>query len=71
MLKRIRVAGWKPIKDQTIELTHCTVVIGANGAGKTNLLSLLKLLNFPQGYVKIKGFGSGCGACGHKLITSG
>ncbi len=45
MLKRIRVAGWKSIRDQTIELTPLTVVIGANGAGKSNLLSLFKLLN--------------------------
>ena len=44
MLKRIRVAGWKSIKDQTVDLTPLTVVIGANGAGKSNLLSLFKLL---------------------------
>ena len=45
MLKKIRVAGWKSIKDQTVDLTPLTVVIGANGAGKSNLLSLFKLLN--------------------------
>jgi len=45
MLKRIRVVGWKSIKDQTVDLTPLTVVIGANGAGKSNLLSLFKLLN--------------------------
>jgi predicted ATPase len=45
MLKRIRVVGWKSIKNQTIDLTPLTVVIGANGAGKSNLLSLFKLLN--------------------------
>ena len=45
MLKRIRVAGWKSIKDQTIDLTPPTVVIGANGSGKSNLFSLLKMLN--------------------------
>jgi predicted ATPase len=45
MLKRIRVAGWKSIKNQTVDLTPLTVVIGANGAGKSNLLSLFKLLN--------------------------
>jgi predicted ATPase len=45
MLKRIHVAGWKSIKDQTIDLTPLTVAIGANGAGKSNLLSLFKLLN--------------------------
>jgi predicted ATPase len=45
MLKTIRIAGWKSIKDQTLDLTPLTVVIGANGAGKSNLLSLFKLLN--------------------------
>jgi predicted ATPase len=45
LLKRIRVVGWKSIKNQTVELTPLTVVIGANGAGKSNLLSILKLLN--------------------------
>ena len=45
MLRTIRVAGWKSIKDQTLELTPLTVVIGANGAGKSNLLSLFELLN--------------------------
>src|SRR5947209_1382067 len=45
MLKQIRVAGWKSIKNQTVDLTPLTVVIGANGAGKSNLLSLFKLLN--------------------------
>jgi predicted ATPase len=43
-LKRIHVAGWKSIKDQTIELSPLTVVIGANGAGKSNLLSLFELV---------------------------
>jgi predicted ATPase len=45
MLKRIRVIGWKSIKNQTFELTPLNVAIGANGAGKSNLLSLVKLLN--------------------------
>lgn len=45
LLKRIRLVGWKSIKDQTLDLTPLTVVIGANGAGKSNLLSLFKLLN--------------------------
>ncbi len=63
MLKRIRVAGWKSIKDQTIDLTPLTVVIGANGAGKSNLLSLLKLINIMfantpglRNYVALNGF---------------
>ena len=45
LLKRIRVDGWKSVKSQTVDLTPLTVVIGANGAGKSNLLSIFKLLN--------------------------
>jgi predicted ATPase len=45
ILKRIRVVGWKSIKDQTLDLTPLNVVIGANGAGKSNVLALVKLLN--------------------------
>ncbi len=45
ILKRIHLAGWKSIQDQTLDLTPLTVVIGANGSGKSNLLSLFKLLN--------------------------
>ncbi|MGO9597391.1 MAG: AAA family ATPase [Isosphaeraceae bacterium] len=45
MLKRVHVAGWKSIRDQTIDFTPLNVIIGANGAGKSNLLSLFKLLN--------------------------
>lgn len=44
-LERIRIAGWKSIKEQTIDLGPLNVAIGANGAGKSNLLSLFKLLN--------------------------
>jgi predicted ATPase len=44
-LKRIRVVGWKSIKDQTIYFMPMNVVIGANSAGKSNLLSLFRLLN--------------------------
>jgi len=63
LLKRIRIAGWKSIKNQTIDLTPLTVVIGANGAGKSNLLSVFKLLQamfgeqprFPN-YVAYHGF---------------
>jgi predicted ATPase len=41
----VHIAGWTSIKDQTLELTPLTVAIGANGAGKSNLLSLFRLLN--------------------------
>ncbi|MGL4422013.1 MAG: AAA family ATPase, partial [Gemmataceae bacterium] len=54
LLQSIRLAGWKSIKEQTLELNALTVVIGANGAGKSNLLSLFKLMN--QMFAKTPGF---------------
>ena len=44
MLKRIHLKGWKSIRDQSINLNPLTVVIGANGSGKSNLLSLIRML---------------------------
>lgn len=45
LLKQIRLKGWKAIEDQTIDLQSLNVFIGANGAGKSNLIGLLRLLN--------------------------
>ena len=63
ILKKLHLAGWKSIEDQTLNLTPLTVVIGANGAGKSNLLSLFKLLNAMfantpgfRNYVGLSGF---------------
>jgi predicted ATPase len=44
-LKSIHIRGWKSIKDQMLELAPLNVVIGANGSGKSNLLSVFRLLN--------------------------
>ena len=43
MLKRIRLKGWKSIRDQSITLNPLTVLIGANGSGKSNLLSFIAM----------------------------
>jgi len=40
----LRVIGWKSIKDAKIEFGPLNVLIGANGAGKSNLLSFFKFL---------------------------
>lgn len=45
MLKTVRLAGWKSIKDQTIELLPLNVFIGANASGKSNLISFFRFLN--------------------------
>lgn len=42
-LKRIYLRGWKSIRDQSINLNSLTVMIGANGSGKSNLLSLIRM----------------------------
>ncbi|MDR2880491.1 MAG: AAA family ATPase [Azoarcus sp.] len=41
MLKKISVQGFKSIEKQTIELGALNVLVGANGSGKSNLLSAL------------------------------
>jgi predicted ATPase len=45
MLKRIEIKGYRSIKDATLELHNLNVLIGANGAGKSNFVSFFKLLN--------------------------
>ncbi|HZF10176.1 MAG TPA: AAA family ATPase [Thermoanaerobaculia bacterium] len=44
-LDRIHVAGYKSIRDQTLDLGLLNVLIGANGAGKSNLMGVFRLLN--------------------------
>ncbi len=44
-IERITVHGWKSIAAQTIELRDLNVLIGANGSGKTNFISLFRLLS--------------------------
>ena len=44
-LRRIELHGFKSIKDMDIELRDLNVLIGANGAGKSNLISFFKMLN--------------------------
>ncbi|MEQ8753035.1 MAG: AAA family ATPase [Coleofasciculus sp. G1-WW12-02] len=45
MLQRIILNGFKSIKTMDLELRSLNVLIGANGAGKSNLVSFFKLLN--------------------------
>ena len=45
ILKQIRLKNWKSIADQTIELKPLNVIIGANGSGKSNLISVFKMMN--------------------------
>ncbi len=44
-LDKIKIAGFKSIREQEIELTGLNVLIGANGAGKSNFVSVFEFLN--------------------------
>ncbi len=62
-LKSIELSGFKSVdgEGQTIELGPVTVMLGANGAGKSNLVAFFKLLNYMmtaglQQYVADQGF---------------
>lgn len=44
-LKSIALSGWKSIRDVRLALGPLNVLIGANGSGKSNLISFFKLLN--------------------------
>ena len=45
MLKRIKISGYKSLKDVEVVLTPLTVLIGANASGKSNFLDALQLLS--------------------------
>lgn len=45
LLNRIALKGYKSIKEADLELRPLNVFIGANGSGKSNLISFFKLLN--------------------------
>lgn len=45
MLCELRVTGYRSLQDIELELAPLTVVVGANGTGKTNLYQALQLLS--------------------------
>ncbi len=45
ILKRVVLRGFKSIKEASLELQPLNVLIGSNGAGKSNLVSFFKMLN--------------------------
>ncbi len=48
MLKTIELFGFKSIREMKLDLKQINVLIGANGAGKSNLFEILKLLKSIQ-----------------------
>jgi predicted ATPase len=49
MLRELRVAGYRSLRSIELPLAPLTVVLGANGAGKTNLYNSLQLLSAAAG----------------------
>ncbi|MCQ2256418.1 MAG: AAA family ATPase [Bacteroidaceae bacterium] len=43
-INKIKIRGYKSIKDQTVEMKNLNVLIGSNGIGKTNFVSVFDLL---------------------------
>ena len=43
-MERLKLSGYKSIREAEIEFTRLNVLIGANGAGKSNLVSFFSLL---------------------------
>jgi predicted ATPase len=42
-VRRLKVEGWKSFRSLDLTFDNCTVLIGSNGAGKSNLLSVFDL----------------------------
>jgi len=43
-ISRLHIQGFRSLRDVTLEFGRVNVLIGANGSGKSNLLSFLRLL---------------------------
>jgi len=59
-LKRMKIEGFKSIAALNLHMTNINILIGANGAGKTNLISLFTFLSYLssgklQKYVETEG----------------
>ncbi len=48
-LQRVILKGFKSIRDMDLELRPLNILVGANGAGKSNLVSFFKMLNEMMG----------------------
>lgn len=59
-ISKLRVEGFRSIREQVLELHGINVLIGANGAGKSNLLGAIQMLRF----IGTKGLGAFVGRRG-------
>ncbi len=76
ILSRIQLSGFKSIKSMDLELRSLNVMIGANGSGKSNLISYFKMLNAMvskkgglQNYVMKSGFAQSVLHFGPKITS--
>ncbi len=44
-LQHIKLSGYRSIKELSLDLLPLNILIGANGAGKSNLISFFKFMN--------------------------
>jgi predicted ATPase len=49
MLQKVEIKGYRSIREVALELGQLNVLIGANGAGKSNFVSFFKMLNEMMG----------------------
>jgi predicted ATPase len=73
-VRRIVVRGFKSISALDLSLEHLNVLIGANGAGKSNFIGVFRLLNELseerlQTYVARSGGASGLLHFGRKVTS--
>jgi predicted ATPase len=57
MLTKLEIQNYKSICNATIELSPFTLLIGANGTGKSNFLSLLRYISSPADVITIDSYG--------------
>ncbi len=43
MIRQVVIENYKPIPEMTLDLGRVTVLIGANGSGKSNILEAIAL----------------------------
>jgi predicted ATPase len=76
LLKKVRLQGFRSFKSIEVDLGRLNIMIGANGAGKSNFISFFKMLNemmagrFQQ-YIGSTGRAQSLLHCGPKMTPQG
>ena len=71
-LERVAIKGFKSIKEMDLKMKHINIIIGANGSGKSNFISLFTFLrNLSEGklqtYVESNGYANSFFHFGSKI----